>query len=404
MNKFILIILIFSIQLFADEIKQKVVRELGIESAYLNTLSFNSVYREYSSNSKVNYYNNILRTSALNMEIVKEEIEKRNLPEAMFFIPLIESGYKNQINGAKSPSGLWQIMPQTANNLKLRIDENIDERLDLIKSTNAAATYIKRYYKTFNKWYLAIAAYNSGEGRVISGVARASLDRYLELNPNEHSNPTIKVYKQYIDSYTKTKKGLNNLYIIYDRYKDYFEFSYLVNNNHKDYLPKHTVNYIAKIVTFTISKEKNMFSAIDKKSKYDLELVNPPKGVQLKSIANMLELDLNEFKNLNKHIKKDTLPANIKSYNIYIPHTKLDVYNQKVGNIKPIIEKNNNKEQVSTKKVSIKPESKNIYVVKSGDTLENIAKKYKTSTKKLKFISRKNKKVLSIGDKIEIIK
>ena len=112
----------------------------------------------------------------------------------MFFIPLFESSYINQGKG-KGPGGLWQIIPQTASNLKLRIDDNIDERLDLLKSTNAAGTYLRKYYKTFNKWYLAIAAYNSGEGRIISGVARASLDKYLEENPEQESNPTVKNLK-----------------------------------------------------------------------------------------------------------------------------------------------------------------------------------------------------------------
>ena len=412
MIKTLLLILLFCLQLFSlDEIEQKVLNDLGINSSFLNTQAFKSVYDEYSSSSQINYYNNILRKSALNMEIVREEIEKRNLPDAMFFIPLFESSYVNQGKG-KGPGGLWQIIPQTASNLKLKIDDNIDERLDLLKSTDAAGTYLKRYYKIFNKWYLAIAAYNSGEGRIISGIARASLDKYLEENPNEENNPTVKIYKKYIDDYNKNKSGMSNLYIIYDRYKSYFDLAYLVNNNHKDYFSKTTVTYISKIVTFSILKEKDSFSAIDKKAKYNLEVVNPPKGVQLKSIAGMIGMDFNEFRNLNKHIKKDVLPTSIKSYNIYIPHTKLDFYNQKLGNIKQVIAKNNNKQEIDTKKV-IKNDSKKdvskkqgitVYEVKAGDTLESIAKKYKTSTKKLKIISKKSKKVLSIGDKIEIVK
>ncbi len=405
----IVLIITLCLNVFADEIKQKVVKELGINSSFLNTQIFISTYSSYSS--KVNYYNNLLNKSALNMEIVKEEIEKRALPEAMFFIPLIESSYVNQGRG-KGPGGLWQIIPQTASNLNLKINDSIDERLDLIKSTNAAASYLKRYYRMFDRWYLAIAAYNSGEGRVISGVARASLDRYLEQNPNEHTNPTIKVYKKYIDDYLKNKRGMSNLYTIYERYKEHFDFNYLVENNHKDYLPKHTISYISRIVTFTILKEKGEFSAINKQAKYNLETIDVPKGASFKTLASTLNMSSDELKNINKHIKKDTFPTNIKSYNIYIPHTKLDVYNQKKGNIKQVIVENNNKDVKSSDKITKNETNKTsslknknmIYIVKSGDTIEGIAKKHKTTTKKLKFISRKNKKVLSIGDKIEIIK
>ena len=89
MIKTLLLILLFCLQLFSlDEIEQKVLNDLGINSSFLNTQAFKSVYDEYSSSSQINYYNNILRKSALNMEIVREEIEKRNLPDAMFFIPL----------------------------------------------------------------------------------------------------------------------------------------------------------------------------------------------------------------------------------------------------------------------------------------------------------------------------
>lgn len=247
MIKIIILVFVFYFQSFADEIKLKVLNELGLNSSFLDTQIFNSVYDEYSSSTKISYYNNILRKSALNMEIVREEIEKKKLPDAMFFIPLFESSYINQGKG-KGPGGLWQIIPQTASNLKLRIDDNIDERLDLLKSTNAAGTYLRKYYKTFNKWYLAIAAYNSGEGRIISGVARASLDKYLEENPEQESNPTVKIYKNYIDEYNRTKKGMSSLYLVYEKYKDYFDFTYLVKNNHKDYFSKTQLSIYQKLL------------------------------------------------------------------------------------------------------------------------------------------------------------
>lgn len=413
MNKLFLVVLFFSFSLnsFADEVKNRVANELGLSKSFLETPVFNSIYNKYSSDSKISYYNNIFRKSTLNMEIVRQEIQKKRLPDAMFFIPLFESSYVNQGKG-KGPGGLWQIIPETADNLKLKIDDSIDERLDLVKSTDAAGTNLKKYYKTFDKWYLAIAAYNSGEGRVVSGIARASLDKYLDENPEEENSSTVKLYKGYIDEYNRTKKGISNLYEVYYKYKKHFDFSYLVENNHKDYLSDGTIEYISKIVTFAIMKEKDSFSAIDKKAKYDLEVINPPKGIQMKSLANLLDMNQNELYGLNRHIKNDVLPTSIKYYNVYIPHTKLDVYNQKIGNIKTVVEKNNKNTKVETKKASkdsnkkdiTKKENRVIYVAKSGDTLESIAKKYKTTSKKLNVISRKDKKVLSKGDKIEIIK
>ena len=68
------------------------------------------------------------------------------LMQLFFCIPLIESHFVNQTRGKNAPSGLWQITAETARGLRLRNDEFIDERLDLIKSTDAASTYLKKYY------------------------------------------------------------------------------------------------------------------------------------------------------------------------------------------------------------------------------------------------------------------
>lgn len=295
-------------------------------------------------------------------------------------------------------------MPQTAKNLKLRNDEFVDERLDLIKSTDAASLYLKKYYKKFNKWYLALLAYNSGEGRVIYGVAKASLDRYLELNPHMQNDANIKIYKSYIEQYKKNKKGLNNLYIIYNKIgkqEKAYDFAYLVRNNkNKDYLAESSISYIQKIIAFTIISKKDLFKSINNKAKYKLEKVKAPKGLQLKSLANIVEMNYNEFKILNKHIKKEALPIDSKLYNIYIPEEKLELYNKKIVNINS---NKQNKKVVETKNnnLSKKPI---IYEVKKGDSLELIAKKFKVNLAKLKRDNKKSSNLIKIGEKIEIYK
>ena len=136
MNKIFFIILILINNLlanFTEETDLKVLKDLDIETSFINEPSFQSILKEYSSNQNITYYNNILKKSSLNAQIVREEIENENLPQSVFFIPMLESSFSNQINGKKNPAGIWQIMPQTATNLKLRNDEFIEERLDLVK-------------------------------------------------------------------------------------------------------------------------------------------------------------------------------------------------------------------------------------------------------------------------------
>lgn len=409
MYKIFFIVFLFFTTSFAyklDDADLKTLKDLGMDSSFVNQSLFKEIYEEFSSDEKISYYDNLLRKSALNMQIVKDEIEKENLPSAVFFIPLIESSFVNQIKNKNSPAGLWQIIPQTAKSLRLRVDESIDERLDLIKSTDAASSYLKRYHKRLKKWYLALIAYNCGEGRVIEGITRALLDQYLEQNPEMSNDGSVRSYKIALDNYKKTKRGLNDLYEAFDsmeRRGHKFNFSYLIENNKKnDYIPSNSLEYITKIIAFSILSDKDEFKSIDKKAKYELAIVKAPNALQLKSIANAISMDYNEFKNLNKHIRKEILPTDSKKYNIYIPKAKLDSYNQKIAIIKPSKEITKDTKQTNNNKNN-KPI---IYIVKKGDTLESIAKKHKVSVKKLKVVESKDNKskLLRIGDKIEISK
>jgi membrane-bound lytic murein transglycosylase D len=408
LNKFFLTILILANTLFANvsnDIDLKILKDLDIESSFLSNKSLQDTYNEFSSNQNITYYNNIIKKSTLNAQIVRNEIESENLPDTIFFIPMLESSFSNQERGKNRPAGLWQIMPLTAKNLKLRNDEFIDERLDLIKSTDAASSYLKKYYKKLDKWYLAILAYNCGEGNVLEGIARASLDRYLELNPKFKDNPNIKDYQKIFYDYKVNKRGFSNLSDIYNNYKSFYSFEYLVDNNKKNkYLPESSLTYMKKLIVFSMITNRDLFKSIDNKSKYKLVKVKAHKGLQLKSIAAAINMNYNEFKNLNKHIKKQVLPIDSKLYNIYIPQSKLDIYNQKIITIKPL--KGNIKEikkdikTIESKKV--RNTKSIIYNVKKGDSLELISKKFKISLKKLKDDNNKKTNLIKVGEKIEI--
>lgn len=406
MYKFFILLLFLVNTLFANVLEDdlKILKDLGLESSFLSEKSLLATFDEYSSSYNINYYNNLLKKSSLNVQIVKSEIQNENLPDTVFFIPLLEASFVNQERGKNSPAGLWQIMPLTAKNLRLRNDESIDERLDLIKSTDAASSYLKKYYKKLDKWYLAILAYNSGEGNVAEGVARCALDRYLELNPNMNNTPSINNYKTMLNDYRVTKTGFSNLYDVYNRFESSYSFEYLVKNNKENkYLAESSITYIKKLIAFSMITNRDLFKSIDKKAKYTLEKVKAPKGIQLRSLANAINMDYNEFRNLNKHIKKETLPSDSKSYNIYIPQNKLELYNQRIFTIKPIKENATDTKIVETKKTNItnKPI---IYIIKKGDSFESISKKYKVNLKKLKSDNNKKSNLIKIGDKIEIYK
>ena len=114
-------------------------------------------------------------------DLVLKEIRSRGLPEELWLVALIESGYKTSAYSRKRAAGLWQFIPSTARNRGLIINEWLDERRDPVLSTRAALTYLEELYKWFNSWDLALAAYNRGETNIHKDMANSHIVDFYEM-------------------------------------------------------------------------------------------------------------------------------------------------------------------------------------------------------------------------------
>ena len=105
-------------------------------------------------------------------DFVKAELAKRGLPASLVYLPLIEANYYPPAVSPAGAAGLWQFMPQTARGMGLRVDGIVDERFDPFVATPAALDYIVQLNRQFGSWFLTLAAYNAGPGRVESAIRR----------------------------------------------------------------------------------------------------------------------------------------------------------------------------------------------------------------------------------------
>lgn len=107
------------------------------------------------------------------LHYIVEEIEKRNMPLELALLPIVESAYLPYGVSHKSAVGLWQFMPASAKRFDVRINKWFDGRRDVIESTHAALSYFEFFHDTFDEdWLNAVAAFNSGEGRVGRAIER----------------------------------------------------------------------------------------------------------------------------------------------------------------------------------------------------------------------------------------
>lgn len=124
----------------------------------------------------------ILKAAAPYIYFIHQQTELRGLPAEIALIPVIESEFNPNDRSNKGATGLWQLMPGTASELGVKVRSGYDGRRNVIDSTKAALAYFNDLGNNFNgDWYLAIAAYNSGQGRVQSAVRRAGTNSFWNL-------------------------------------------------------------------------------------------------------------------------------------------------------------------------------------------------------------------------------
>ena len=217
------------------------------------------------------------------MELV---LAKFGIPLDFYYLAMTESYFNHTAQSSKKAAGIWQFIPSTAKAYGLKINNGIDERIHPIKSTIAAAKYLKDLHNIFNDWALAAAAYNAGEYRVLRAIKKGQTRSFKEL----------------------AKRNL---------------------------LPKETIEYVSKI---WVTREIDLKIRKPSNSLKDIYLSTSPlrvpvKDFDLKTISVISEVKLNEIKKLNPDIYNENISKQLEGeVTIYLPQLNATVFNSFIRN------------------------------------------------------------------------
>jgi membrane-bound lytic murein transglycosylase D len=146
----------------------------------------------YSRPAGIASLNAALERGSIYLPFIREEIQRRNLPPELAYLPVVESGFVITARSRSGAAGLWQFMMNSISPFDMRVTELIDERRDFIKSTRGALLKLEDNYRALGDWHLALAAYNCGLGEVTRVVRRTGVRDYWELSGrNELKQETV---------------------------------------------------------------------------------------------------------------------------------------------------------------------------------------------------------------------
>ncbi len=173
-------------------------------------------YLVYFSTQRKEVIRRQLARSTHYLPMIKEVFREYGLPEDLAYLAMIESGFNPEAQSPAGARGLWQFMKGTGVRYGLVINGYVDERRDPVKSTHAAARYLRDLYRQFGSWYLAAASYNCGEKRVQKELNKGNGQNFWQLSadkclPSETENYVPQMIAATIIAKNPEKFGFNDV-------------------------------------------------------------------------------------------------------------------------------------------------------------------------------------------------
>jgi membrane-bound lytic murein transglycosylase D len=331
-------------------------------------LSYNHVVRSYidmyadRKRSQVAY---MLALGDYYFPMFEQMLDKYGLPLELKYLPVIESALNPVAVSRVGATGLWQFMLKTGKGYGLEINSLVDERRDPIKSSEAAARYLKDLYTIYQDWNLVIAAYNCGPGNVNKAIARSGGKR------------------------------------------DYWEIYFHLPRETRGYVPA----FIAANYIMNYYADHNI-CPVRINDYVALDTVHVNEEIHLQQISDILDIPLTELRRLNPQFKRDIIPGNYKSYALNLPTKKMIAFIDQKDSITNYRRSEFLTHRLSTDRYisnnnNISTSSDGTYVyykVRRGDNLSKIAQRNGVTVSQLKSWNNLKSSRITAGKRLIVNK
>lgn len=320
-------------------------------------MPYNSVVQKF-----IDQYSNRLRRSVSYMlgagnfyiPIFEEALDYYGLPLELKYLPVIESALDPTAKSHAGAVGLWQFMLTTAKRYDLQVNSLVDERRDPIKSTWAAARYLRDLYDIYGDWNLVIAAYNCGPGNINKAIHRA--------------------------------EGAKDYWNIYP------------------YLPKETRGYVPAFIAANYMMNyycEHNICPMKTKLPVSTDTVMLSRNVHIKQISELCGIEEEAIRALNPQYCTDIIPGASSLSTLRLPQDKIlafidlkdSIYNHRADDlmtrrieVKPVETETATKNSKANRKKSQNSRARTV-TVRRGDTLGAIAARNKTTVNKLRRLN-----------------
>ena len=298
----------------------------------------------------------LLALSDYYFPIFEEYLDKYSMPLELKYIPIIESSLRVDAKSPAGAVGIWQFMYYTAKEYNLRINSYLDERRDVYKSTEAACQYLNKAFNIFDNWELAVASYNCGRGNVTKALRRSGGElNYWKIRP---------------------------------------------------FLPRETRNYIPALISVIYVMNYASEHGIKADTTYTIDThtidtIQLKKPIKISHLAEVLQIEQSLIEELNPVYKNKLVPYRSgEKFHVVLPHYKWGVFLNNEDSIYSLLNKMEEAENFEYPLFSDIEKIK--YVVKRGDYLGRIARKYKCKVSDIMTWNDLSSSKIRVGQKIHI--